>query len=304
VGDIKVEKVGYPVFAADRFGLIADLMNMNPTSKQVWMTMYYDYVEDHPSGWDEMKPVWFDVNQCGTSEVGGGTAGSNFKVTSSPWTASFDGEVMGVGGHIHDGGTNLEIVSNGQIACNSSAWYGTNEEAKKRADIIKAGGVPSATLAPSMPMGSSADNSGGGHDHAGGQHIIAMSVCGELAGHNGSPVSPLKVSKVTKGQTWTIRAYYDYKKFNGMKNNRGGMDTVMGIAIMFVRASKKMRTAAPAAAPAPAAASAAKSTGAPVGKPAAAAAKTNSPVDAPAKSVAAAKVNSAATLATAVVRLD
>jgi hypothetical protein len=168
---------------------------------------------------------------------------------------------MGVGGHIHDGGVNLEIVSNGQVACNSSAWYGTNEEAKKRADIIKAGGVPSASLAPSMPIGASSGGSGGGHDHAGGQHIIAMSVCGELAGHNGSPVAPLKVSKVTKGQSWTIRAYYDYKKFTGMKNNRGGMDTVMGIAIMFVRASKKMRItdgvggapAAPAAKPAGAA---------------------------------------------------
>jgi hypothetical protein len=237
----KVVKVGYPVFAADRFGLIADLMNMNPTKQQVWMTMYYDYVEDHPAGWDEMKPVWFDVAQCGTSEVGGRSPGANFQVSSSPWTANFEGEVMGVGGHIHDGGVNLEVVTNGQVACNSSAWYGSNEESKKRADIIKAGGVPSAALAPSVPI-SASGGGGGGHDHAGGQHIIAMSVCGELAGHNGSPVSPLKVSKVTKGSSWTIKAYYDYKKFTGMKNNAGGMDTVMGIAIMFVRASKKMRT--------------------------------------------------------------
>src|ERR1700712_4381101 len=118
---------------------------------------------------------------------------------------------MGVGGHIHDGGTNREVVSNGQVACDSTAWYGTNEEAKKRADIIKAGGVPSAQLAPSVPISASPAGAGG-HDHAGGQHIIAMSVCGELAGHNGSPVGALKVSKVTKGQSWTIRAYYDYKK--------------------------------------------------------------------------------------------
>jgi len=238
----KAEKVGYPIFAADRFGLIADLMNMNPTSKQVYMTMYYDYVEDHPSGYDEMKPVWFDVAQCGISEVGGGTAGSNFKISSSPWTANFEGEVMGVGGHIHDGGVNLEVVNNGQVVCNSSAWYGSNEEAKKRADIIRNGGVPSADLAPSVTLGSSGGMSGGGHDHAGGQHIIAMSVCGEMAPHNGSPLSPLKSSKVTKGSSWTIRAYYDYKKFAGMKSNSGGMDTVMGISIMFVRASKKMRT--------------------------------------------------------------
>jgi hypothetical protein len=278
-------------------------MNMNPASKQVWMTMYYDYVEDHPAGWDEMKPVWFDVNQCGTSEVSGGTAGSNFKVTSSPWTASFEGEVMGVGGHIHDGGINLEVVTNGQIACNSSAWYGSNEEAKKRADIIKAGGVPSASLAPSVPMGSAPSSSGGGHDHAGGQHIIAMSVCGELAGHNGSPVSPLKISKVTKGQSWTIKAYYDYKKFNGMKNNRGGMDTVMGIAIMFVRASKKMRTTATGAGAPASAASTAKPS---VAKASGAAAKTNSASKAgsaakASSAVAAAAKGAAATLVAAAI---
>lgn len=75
-------------------------MNMNPTSKQVWMTMYYDFVEDHPAGWDEVKPVWFDAAQCGTSEVSGGQAGANFKIASSTWTANFEGEVMGVGGYV------------------------------------------------------------------------------------------------------------------------------------------------------------------------------------------------------------
>jgi hypothetical protein len=212
-------------------------MNMNPTSKQVWMTMYYDYVEDHPAGYDEMKPVWFDVQQCGTSEVGGGTAGSAFKISSSPWTASFDGQVMGVGGHVHDGGVNLEVITNGQVNCNSSAYYGSNEEARKRADILRAGGVPSANLPPSMPMAAG----GGGHDHASGQHIIAMGVCGELADFAGSPSSPLRINKVQKGQVWQIKAYYDYKKFMGMKSNSGGMDSVMGISIMFVRAAKNMR---------------------------------------------------------------
>jgi hypothetical protein len=237
------------VFPADRFGLIADLMNMNPTSKQVYMTMYYDYVEGHPSGWDEIKPVWFDVAQCGTSEVGGGAAGSSFKIASSPWSANFEGEVMGVGGHIHDGGTHLDIIAGSEVACTSSAYYGSGEQARARADIIKAGGVPNATIdqsmspsSMSMPAGKSGGGGGGGgHDHASGKHIIAMSVCGTLAGYNGSPVSPLKVAKVTKGQSWTIRAYYDYKKFNGMKSNSGGMDNVMGIAIMFVRTAKKMR---------------------------------------------------------------
>lgn len=185
--------------------------------------------------------------QCGTSEVGGGQAGSNFKIASGTWTASFDGEIMGVGGHIHDGGVNLEVISNGQVACNSQAWYGTNEDSKKRAQIVLAGGYPSPDLPPSMPLMPAMTSAGaapGGHGHDGGQHIVAMGVCGEVGGYNGSPPSPLKISKVVKGTPWKIQAYYDYKQFNGMRNNRGGMDTVMGIAIMFVRASTKMRTGA------------------------------------------------------------
>jgi hypothetical protein len=211
---------------------------------------------------------------------------------------------MGVGGHIHDGGTNLEIVTSGEVACNSSAWYGSNEEAKKRADIIKAGGVPSANLAPSIQKGSSS-SSGGGHDHAGGQHIIAMSVCGELAGYNGSPVSALKVRKVTKGQSWTIRAYYDYKKFSGMKSNYGGMDTVMGIAIMFVRASKNMRISDPPASTP----SAAVSAGTAVAKSAATKAATTKAATTKAATTKAATTKAAATkaaatLATSAIRLD
>jgi hypothetical protein len=83
---------------------------------------------------------------------------------------------------------------------------------------------------------------GSGHGHAGGKHIIAMSMCGDkMAGFNGSPVSQIGVSKLVKGQTWALEAFYDYKKFQGMKNNFGGMDNVMGISIMYVKTNPKIR---------------------------------------------------------------
>ncbi|QDS77070.1 hypothetical protein FKW77_007229 [Venturia effusa] len=249
--ETKKKIAGYPLFPSDRFGLIADLMNMNPQSKQVWMTMYYDFVEDHPAGWDEVKPVWFDVAQCGTSEVSGRSAGANFKIESGTWSASFEGEVMGAGGHIHDGGLNLEVLQGGQVSCNSQAYYAGADEAKKRATIVLQGGYPSPDLPAKAPMSAApaaAAMPAGGHDHAGGQHIVAMGVCGEIAGYNGSPKSPLKLDRVVKGQPWKIQAFYDYKQYNGMKNNRGGMDSVMGIAIMFVRTKAPIRLAGGASA--------------------------------------------------------
>jgi hypothetical protein len=217
--------VGYPVFPSDRFGLIADLMNMNPSAKQVYMTMYYDYVEDHPSGWDEVKPVWFDVAQCGTSEIGGGSAGSKFTISSLPWTANFEGEILGIGGHIHDGGTRIDIIANGKVACSSKATYGSNAEAKARADIVKEGGIPPLVMAMKEEGHDGMAKMGG---HGSGQHIIAMGVCGDAVEGNGSPFAPLNVKTLTKGQSWTVNAYYDYKERAGMKNNYGGMDNVMG----------------------------------------------------------------------------
>lgn len=92
------EKLGYPIYPADRFGMIVDLMNMNPEAKQVYLTIYYDYVEGHPEGMQEVKPVWMDAAQCGTSEVSGRTSNAKFDFKSPAWITNFEGEVMGAGG--------------------------------------------------------------------------------------------------------------------------------------------------------------------------------------------------------------
>ena len=74
----------------------------------------------------------------------------------------------------------------------------------------------------------------------GGQHIIAMSICADHKGNvKDIPISPLGVNKVTRGQIWVLRAYYDYTAHAGMKNNRGGMSSVMGISIMYAKTAAK-----------------------------------------------------------------
>jgi hypothetical protein len=84
---------------------------------------------------------------------------------------------------------------------------------------------------------------GGGHGHAGGKHIVSMSVCGKgMAEHNGSPLAPLGLEKLVKGQKWDLEAFYDYKKYDGMKSNFGGMDNVMGISIMYVKTTPRIRS--------------------------------------------------------------
>jgi hypothetical protein len=214
-------------------------MNMNNEAKPAYLTIYYDYVEGHPADFIEVKPVWLDAMQCGTSEVSGRSANSKFDFSSTPWTANFEGEVLGTGGHLHDGGTHLDVIVDKKVICSSVPTYGTDEEALIRAEIAKNGGVTKGSsgrvvVRDALPQG------GAPMAHMGAKHIIAMSICADnKANVKDISLSPLGVKQLKKGQSWTLRAYYDYNLYPGMKKNGGGQSTVMGISIMYAKTAVK-----------------------------------------------------------------
>jgi len=234
--------MGYPVYPRDRFGLITDLMNMNPGGKTVYLTMYYDYVEGHPSNFQEVKPVWFDVAQCGISEVNGRAAGSKFSIRATPWRANFNGEVLQAGGHLHDGGTAVDLIVDGKTVCTSTPTYGNDQQIMFRARAAIKGEVlpmsATANIADAAPAKMA--KAGGGH-HSGGKHIMAMTICTDKSNNaKGLPYVPWNIKQVKKGQSWVLRASYDYKKYAGMKKgNTNSMSSIMGIAIMFVKTAGK-----------------------------------------------------------------
>jgi hypothetical protein len=198
-----VTNAGYPLRSNDRLALIVDLMNQSAEDKIVYVTMYYDYVDSIRKDWDEVKPVWFDVAQCAFSEVFPPKQDGEFTVTASPWVANIDGKVIGIAGHVHDGGTNVRISVDEKPACNSVASYGTSPEFVQK------------------------DLAASGHSHGGAmEHISKMTMC--------FPENGLGVAQVTKGQKWVLNADYNYGKFKGMTNKRGTQDTIMGIAMMYV----------------------------------------------------------------------
>ena len=189
---------GYPVAAADRFHLLVDLMNENVAPKQVYMTIKYTYVPTTKPGIRPMKPLWLDVNQCGTSEVKAKTGAYNYK--SVPWQSTLTGPWLGVGGHLHDGGTNLTVEQNGQVICNSEAKYGTKPE----------------FISP----GDGTDHGDGHGGHGDMQHISEHGVC-------------YSAGQLTAGATVGITAYYDDSKYPQMVHN-GRLHNVMGIAIAYI----------------------------------------------------------------------
>jgi hypothetical protein len=202
---LKGAKSGYHLYKEDSYRFIVDLMNMNMEDKIVYLTITYDLLEGPlPSGWMDLKPVWFDIDQCGQSEVHAPKNSGAFSINARPWIPNFDGEVVGLGGHLHDGGVNIQLtVNNSTQVCTSAAKYGeTPEYVFQQAGMTMPGGEIIAE-----------------------KHISSMSTC---------YYDNVGVRKLSKTQSWTLQANYDYDKYTGNREADGDQANIMGIAIMYV----------------------------------------------------------------------
>jgi hypothetical protein len=159
---------GYRVDAFDTWNLIYDLANMNASAQSVFLKMRYEWVPASTPGMSNVEPIWMDLAQCGFSEIARPAGQSQASWT---WTVNRPGNIVAIGGHIHDGGQNIVIRndSTGQVICDSRAGYGES------------------------PL--YIDN------HHGERHLSSMSVC---VGSRGSPVA-----RITNGQRITETAYYN-----------------------------------------------------------------------------------------------
>lgn len=209
------KKVGYFIEKTDDFRFIVDLMNMNMHNEKVYVTMTYDIFDGaFPEGWQTLTPIWLDANQCGMSDVHPTDPNGIFTISSNSWKATVEGEIAGMGTHLHDGGDVLRVLVNeSTTVCNSTAKYGETPEYiyKAPADMMKGSDI-----------------------HVAEKHISTMSTC--YYDSNG-------VQKMTKGQEWIIKGDYDYTKYDG--NSEGGeASEIMAIALVYV-AQPRNRTAMP-----------------------------------------------------------
>jgi stress up-regulated protein Nod 19 len=194
-----VEDAGYKIRSTDKFAALIELMNETTEDKVVYLTITYDVVDGHPFK-DDIKTVWFDVRNCGPSDIEPPEGKNQFSLSYN-WTANMDGEVIGSIGHLHDGGLDTTLSIDGVKTCKNVAEYGTKTEYIQK--------------------------SAKGHHSAGSlAHISNLQAC------YGNQI-PHKDMK--KGQNWVLTANYDFDQRTGMKREDGAWDEVMGIAIMYVR---------------------------------------------------------------------
>jgi len=195
---------GYYIQPKDNFILYSELMNMDPIEKHVWITIYYEYLPGRPAGYQNTKAIWIQLGQCGQPDTDGSGKkvfytgmplnDKAFQESSAPWTAKQDGTVVFVSGHLHDGGTGTKIYKNDQMICDSETHYGETPAYHQE-------------LMPGMNMPT--------------EHISSVTPC-------------FMPTKMTKGDKFYQTSFYNFTEHPGMRTNRGTLDEIMGISVMYV----------------------------------------------------------------------
>jgi len=208
-GDILTNKVKavFPLAPSDVFSAQLELMNLNTVVKNVYLTIDFEWIPGSPAGFKRSRAMWLDVTNCGISSVNPPRGKMNFKLSSKKWTVGYSGQMLGVGGHLHDGGTSLKIYKNTQVVCDSIADYargGGHSHGRRTALQRRQGASPSSD---------------------GKEHIQKMSTCSMMGAVNPTD------------QIW-IDADYDFNKHKGFQSKSGAFTEVMGIAIMYLAADR------------------------------------------------------------------
>jgi len=219
--DQNITDAGYKVNTRDSFAMIVDLMNMNKQDSTLYVVIHYDIIEGKYDGLNEIKPIWLDVDQCGFSEAKARSQAGSYNIASVPWRSNVDGQLLVMGGHIHDGGIRAIIKADGKVVCDSKAGYGESSKY-----------ISGAMGGMAAPKGKAGGEAGHGHSTGGQPHISSMVLCWK--GHE-----QLKTARIASGQVWTVEAQYDYKQFAGATHPDGKQENVMGIGVIWVKKDKK-----------------------------------------------------------------
>lgn len=100
-------------------------MNMLHSKPQdnIVVTVTYEFIQGrHPHEFTAVTPYWLDVGGCETSNVPA-YPNTTFEYVSPSLKGSLRGPILFVAGHLHDGGTHIDLTKNGEVLCSVNAVY-------------------------------------------------------------------------------------------------------------------------------------------------------------------------------------
>jgi hypothetical protein len=203
-------KAGYFLKMTDSFHIVTEIMNMTPDPVELYTSYTYEYIPGPlPVGWHSARPLTVDVGNCSKSAVPSKPEAS-YDLVGQPWTSNIDGYILGAGGHVHDGGTDITLFQNNKTICRSTFDYGTN---------------------PSYVQGMVAMND------------TSINARGSTPGANAGMVGMTYISKTSlctdigyfkKGDRMQVIANYNTTAHMPMKADDGEVDEVMGLMIVYI----------------------------------------------------------------------
>jgi len=124
--DVTELPYGYHIDRSESWNQVVDLMNWATESKTVKIRITWKYAtgSDATSRTD-VRPLWLDADGCSTDSLISVPLG--LSDTHRDISAPIGGRVIGVAGHIHDHGINVELTNRSAgeaLICNSVARYG------------------------------------------------------------------------------------------------------------------------------------------------------------------------------------
>jgi hypothetical protein len=103
---------GYRVRKGDRIRVTTMFHNPTETSySSAWLVVRMEYQPDGGAPLKSVYPAWFDVKKCGDSSFPLAPDGTTLKADIA---VNFSGRLLGVGGHLHDYGQQLELADSTQ----------------------------------------------------------------------------------------------------------------------------------------------------------------------------------------------
>ncbi|OCL08518.1 hypothetical protein AOQ84DRAFT_439525 [Glonium stellatum] len=194
------QKAGYFLNETDQIAILVELMNETVEPRDAVVTITFEYIPTVPSGFNLAAPVWLDIGNCTNSDMPA-QANTTFEYSSAPWTSDITGQILDTAGHIHDGGTYIEVLQNNKMICNCSAAYGQTP------------GYIETT-----PMNMSMMNMNMGMDMV---HISSITSC-------------FNDGTLKKGDTLGVTAHYNTSEYAPMMDNDGSLSPIMGISLLYV----------------------------------------------------------------------
>jgi hypothetical protein len=187
------------------FNFAVEFMSSIKQDVNVRLAITFEYIEKgqpEAVGYRDSYLVW---NSVGTPRYQNGSYSLSSR--SQRWTVPRSGVLLHAMGHMHDGGTHVELYINDQLACSSRMYYNARP------------GYGSGPLVHGH-AGETSWSALGNHEKFGGKHISDPGHCTSFG-------------RVEQGDVMHIQAYYNTAEYNVM-SHKGKMEQQMGILRVFI----------------------------------------------------------------------